>query len=539
CSMEHMTQLQKTFFKRWEGEDPWTYREEETTDVEMEAREKTMRRLIMESERYEDFRAKILEPSLKAVRGSLDGYLLKDYDIERMLAEEKDRGVIRRLVSRDIIPDDRADKYRLLMKSPDWKTIKSNWNKLQRTVEKSFNTETKMRVFAYNDKMETDTVMTPLDSIKYHRMFLQLGSISVDPKTGHVKSWVGGINHKYFQFDHVRTNRQVGSTFKPFVYATAIAQQGISPCFEVDDIPYTIHQGEGNFNLLEDWTPTNANDRYSGERFTLRRGLQFSKNTVSVYLMKQLGDAEPVRDLVQQMGIPKTKVPPAPSICLGATDLSVFEMAGAYTTFANNGIYSRPIFIARIVDNNGREIYVAEPEEHQALHPNPNYVMLDMLKSTVTQLGGRKGFGGLKSEIGGKTGTTNDYVDGWFMGITPDLVVGTWVGGEDRWVRFRDIRYGIGATMARPFFAKLMQKLENTEGVDYDNSLRFVRPPGDIGIVMNCAEYISPLGEGEEGEFMDGEDPNAFGDEDPFGGEDAFGGEDSFGEPVDTSGVIQ
>jgi len=535
--LEHMTQLQETFFKRWKNEDPWTFREEETTDEEMVAREKTMTRLIEESDRYGKLRAATLEPKIKEVSASIDGYILKDYDIKRMLSEEKDKGAIAQLVSRKLVPNERARKYRQLMRSEDWKTIKSSWRKLQRTAETSFQTPTKMTVFAYNDEMETDTTMTPLDSIKYHRMFLQLGSVSVDPRTGYVKSWVGGINHKYFQFDHVRTNRQVGSTFKPFVYATAIAQQGISPCFEVDDIPYTIHPGEGNFYLKEPWTPSNANDHYSGDRFTLRRGLQFSKNTVSVFLMKQLGDAEPVRDLVQGMGIPKAKVPPAPSICLGATDLSVFEMTGAYTAFANNGIYSKPIFITRIIDNKGREIFTAEPEEHQALHPNPNYVMLDMLKSTVTQLKGGRGFGGLKSEIGGKTGTTNDYVDGWFMGITPTLVVGTWVGGEDRWVRFRSLRYGIGATMARPFFAKLLQKLEKTEGVDYDNTARFNRPPGDLGIVMDCGEYIDPLADsnGEEGE--DGISNDAFGDEDPFGEEDVFGGEDAFSEPKDTTKI--
>ena len=512
--VEHMSQLQKTFDKRWKNLDPWTYRDKETTDAEMQARKATMKKLIANSDRYQHNRALILNDILQKIKKDIGGNTLRDSDIERMLEEKKNKGVIKKLVANKQIGSKLASNYKRVMKSEHWTELKNKWNRFKNSTKKQFDTPTKMHVFAYNDKMEKDTIMTPLDSIKYHHQFLQIGSLAVDPIDGHVKAWVGGINHKYFQFDHVRLSRQVGSTFKPFVYATAIAQQGISPCYEVDDIPYTIHKGEGNFGLLEDWTPKNANGKYSGERFTLKRGLQYSKNTVSVFLMKQLGDAEPVRDLVSRMGIPKSRVPRQPSICLGATDLSVFEMAGAYTSFANNGIYNRPIFIERIVDNNGRVIYQEEPEENKALHPNPNYVMVQMLKSTVSQLGGRKGFGGLKSEIGGKTGTTNDYVDGWFMGITPDLVVGTWVGGEDRWIRFRSLRYGIGAVMARPFFAKLLQKLEHTPDVDYDKNARFFRPPGDLGIVIDCDEYKSaPRNEDESDNPFTEE---MFGDEDPF-----------------------
>ena len=224
---------------------------------------------------------------------------------------------------------------------------------MQNTVKKRFDEETKMKVFAYNDKNEVDTVMTPMDSIRYHRMHLQIGSMSVDPVTGHVKSWIGGINHKYFQYDHVTADRQVGSTFKPFIYATAIDQQGISPCYPVYDIPYTIHTTDPGFTLFQDWTPKNAGGQYSGQPFTLVKGLMWSKNTVSVYLMKQLGSTQPVRELVHQMGLDKNKkrsngmfrVPKVPSICLGATDLTVQEMTGAYTTFANNGLYLSLIHI--------------------------------------------------------------------------------------------------------------------------------------------------------------------------------------------------
>ncbi|MEM9824431.1 MAG: penicillin-binding transpeptidase domain-containing protein, partial [Bacteroidota bacterium] len=416
-------------------------------------------------------------------------------DIDRMLIEDKKKGSIAKLVSQEMVGTPLAVKYRKIMASTHWSNLKKQWSALQNTVKQKFAEPVKMTVFAYNDQMEKDTILSPLDSIKYHHMFLQLGSMAVDPATGFVKAWVGGINHKYFQFDHVTSERQVGSTFKPFVYATAIAQQGVSPCMQVYDLPYTIHPGEGNFHLREEWTPNNADGKYSGAPYTLFKGLQYSKNTVSVYLMKQLGDASPVRNLVNNMGLSSTyrrsngtyKIPHAPSICLGASDLTVQELTGAYTTFANNGIYNKPVFITRIEDKNGRSIYQEIPEERLALHPNANFVMVNMLKSVMNQ--GLSGFGSIKSEVGGKTGTTNDYVDGWFMGLTPDLVVGTWVGGDDRWIRFRTLNLGIGAKMARPFFAKLLRKLERDKAVDYDIEARFNIPPGDLGIVIDCEEY--------------------------------------------------
>jgi penicillin-binding protein 1A len=434
------------------------------------------------------------------IASEIDDYELRDHDIERIIEAETESGSIARLVSRNLIPDDRATKYRKVLKSPNYNKLKNKWIELQSKVRSSFETPVKMRVFAYNAKMEKDTVLAPLDSIKYHRNFLQIGMMAVDPATGHVKAWVGGINHKYYPFDHVTTERQVGSTFKPFIYATAIDQVGISPCFVVDDLPYTIHKGEGNFNLLEDWTPQNANGEYSGKPYTLFRGLQWSKNTVSVYLMKQLGDTRAVRSLVKGMGIDvdqkrsngTLKVPNQPSICLGASDLSVMEMTGAYTTFANNGTYNKPIFITRIEDRNGNKIYEEVIQDRIALNPASNFVMLQMLKKVMGQ--GLPGFGGLKSELAGKTGTTNDYVDGWFMGVTPDLVAGTWVGGDDRWVRFRTISLGIGAKMARPVFGKLIKRLEGDSTANYDPLARFYIPPGDIGIELNCEVYNQDRG---------------------------------------------
>ena len=390
-------------------------------------------------------------------------------------------------------------------------------NDWQAAADKDFNTKTEMRVFSYDTPaMEKDTVMTPLDSVKYHRMILQTGILAVDPVTGFVKVWVGGVNFKHFQYDHNRTSRQVGSTFKPFVYATAIAQQGFSPCYQVYDLPQTIAPGDGNFFLTQEWTPRNADGVYTGQLLTLKDGLRKSKNTVSVHLMKQLGDTEPVRGLINQMGIDSSlkypngryRVPKSPSICLGSTDLTNMEMTGAYTTFANNGIFNKPIYLLRIEDKNGRILYEEFPQEKVAINANANYVMVEMLKYAAT------GLGGLKSEVGGKTGTTNDYVDGWFMGITPTLVVGTWVGGEDRWIRFRSLAYGQGAYMAKPFFKEFLSRLEKSEDLGYDASARFHRPPGDIGIEMNCDQYQRsplPLDNGEFENEGFGED--MFGDE--------------------------
>lgn len=413
-----------------------------------------------------------------------------------------------------MISEKMESQYRSVLRSPYWGELKQKWEVLQEAAKTVFETPVEMRVFTYeNDRFEKDTVMSPLDSLKYHHHFLQIGSMAIEPTTGYVKGWVGGINYRYFKYDHVRTRRQVGSTFKPFVYATAIKQQGISPCFMVPDQPQTIFPGEGNFGLQESWTPDNADGTYSGNLYTLKDGLKHSKNTVSVFLMKQLMDAEPVRDLIHQMGIDKEAkypngryvVPIAPSICLGATDLSVSEMSGAYTTFANNGIYHKPQYILRIEDRNGRILYRQDPDERIALDEQSNYVMVEMLKYAA-------GIGGLKSEVGGKTGTTNDFVDGWFMGVTPSLVVGTWVGGEDRWIRFRTLDYGQGSVMAKPFFKKLIKRLEEDDTADYDPLARFPVPKGDLTIELDCTKYFQSI-EPEDGGRFDEFSEDMFGDE--------------------------
>ncbi len=279
------------------------------------------------------------------------------------------------------------------------------------------------------------------------------------------------------------------------------------------DQPVTIPKGYPNFYLQQDWTPKNSTQSYTGQLLTLKEALKNSVNSVSVYLMKQMGDTKPVIDLCRNMGI-ESPVPNAPSICLGAADLKVMEMTAAYTTFANNGTYGQPYVIKRIEDKNGRTIYRSMLEERIALQPNANYVMVDMLKYNVN---GAPGINGLKSEVGGKTGTTNDFTDGWFMGITPRLVVGTWVGGEDRWIRFLNLGDGQGSRMSRPIFSGFIQKLEKDPKSGYDFNARFKRPPGDLGIEINCAAYndgvLLPEG-GDEEDFA----PDIYNDEIPADG---------------------
>lgn len=500
---EHMKSLQAKFDRHWKNLDPWKYKDKETTQIELKARERKLSQMIRESDRYIALREKYLSEIVQTLESDIDGLKLRDIDIDRILNEEEKEGYLKQLVNDNMISKKMEGQYRSVLRSPYWGELKQKWEQLQDAVKSAFEAPVKMRVFTYdNDKFEKDTVMSPLDSLKYHHHFLQIGSMAVDPLTGYVKGWVGGINYRYFKFDHIRTRRQVGSTFKPFVYATAIKQQGISPCFRVPDQPQTIFPGEGNFGLIQSWTPSNAEGKYSGNMYTLKDGLRHSKNTVSVFLMKQLMDTEPVRDLVDLMGISKEAkypngryvVPKQPSICLGATDLSVMEMAGAYTTFANNGVYHKPQYILRIEDRNGRVLYTADPEERIALDEQSNYVMVQMLKYAAA-------LGGLKSEVGGKTGTTNDYVDGWFMGITPTLVVGTWVGGEDRWIRFRSIDLGQGSVMAKPFFKALMVRLENDSNADYDVAARFPYPKGDLTIELDCGKYRQSIGDDGKSEF--------------------------------------
>lgn len=515
AARKHMAKVQSDFFRRWRNENPWEYESPVSeTETPVESRLRALTKEVRKSGRYQKLRSKYLVPAIKKIG---EKHALKfntdDREVSRMMRELEEPGYIRRLVGPMGISRDLANQYRQVMKLDAFEDLKKAWTALQEAVDKEFNTPTKMRVFTYeNDRMEKDTTMSPMDSIYYHGMILQIGSISVEPTTGFVRTWIGGVNFKWFQFDHVTTQRQVGSTFKPFLYATSINLRGISPCFQVLDQPITINPGDGSFHLNKPWTPRNASDSYSGEFLTLMEGLKKSKNSVSAYLMQELESTEPVRMMVHNMGINKSYVPDAPSIALGSVDLTVEQMTGAYTTFGNNGIFNKPVYLLRVEDRSGQVIYNYQPEQRQALTPQANFAMVHMLRNASVGA-----LGGIKGPIGGKTGTTNDHTDGWYMGITPELVVGTWVGGKDRWIRFRSLTYGSGAKLAKPFFREFVRNAQADEKVNWNTRKDFYRPRGDIGIELDCDKYYS------DGDILDEEGDGEPRDSINIGGDSGFG----------------
>ena len=360
-------------------------------------------------------------------------------------------------------------------------------------IRKSFSVKTDMTVFTW--KGERDTTMTPNDSIRYYKHFLQTGVMSMEPQTGHVKAWVGGIDYKHFQYDHVGQGaRQVGSTFKPFVYAAAIAEQGYSPCDSIIDAPYTIPKGR--HNVTETWTPRNSNGTYKG-MVTLKSALANSINTVSAKLIDKVGP-DVVIDLVRKLGV-ESKIPSQPSIALGAVEITVQDMVAAYSTFANKGVYVKPQVITRIEDKNGAVLYESTPVSHDVLNQDVAYAVIKLLEG-VTEFGsgGRLrtdggGFGYemmtgypyvLRNPIAGKTGTTQNQSDGWFVGMVPNLATGVWVGNEDRSAHFKSITYGQGAVMALPVWGLYMKKCYADKELTVSKEA-FERPK-NLAIKVDC-----------------------------------------------------
>jgi penicillin-binding protein 1A len=487
---KHMQKIQQRYFEVWNKRDPWTYDAEVN---QKRIRKESLNSLIRNSEIYGLLRDKYLADIYNDLRLEIPDSRFRDIDVIRMIKEDKKEGYLPDLVKRKIISKKQSNTYRRILTSESWPILKEQWNKLEVEAKSSFNKKRKMSVFAYNEKGSKEMTMTPLDSIKYHRMHLQAGSLSINPINGHVKAWIGGVGFKYFKYDHIRSRRQVGSTFKPIIYTTAIFNQGISPCQKVEDVQYVIQAGDPDFKLIKTWKPQNARGKFSGEKLTLYEGLHQSLNSVSVWLIKQLGNVDLVRNLADKMGIDKSKIPKQPSICLGSADLTVMEMTGAYTVFANNGVYNKPVFVTRIEDRNGKVLYRAVPEQRKVLPEDYNYVMVDMLQYAAKFIAPS-----LESQVGGKTGTTNDYVDGWFVGITPELVVGTWVGGEDPWIRFLSLGDGQGGVMARPFFVNYIKSLENDPEVPYDKTAKFKIPEGELTVETDCNLYESLYGSTKE-----------------------------------------
>jgi penicillin-binding protein 1A len=383
----------------------------------------------------------------------------------------------------------------------------------------SFETPTQMEVFSWNG--DIDTVMTPTDSIRYYKHFLRAGMMSMEPQSGHVKAWVGGINYRHFQFDHVmQGKRQIGSTFKPFVYASAIDQLKVSPCDSLPDGYYCVEPAK--FGAHDAWCPKNSGDRYIGKR-TLKNALANSVNTISARLIDKIG-TRPVVNLVRNLGV-SSPIPNVPAIALGSADLSVYEMVGAYSAFANKGIYVKPVVVTRIEDKNGTVIYQASPKTKDVLSEESAYVTLKMLEG-VTESGSgvrlrhrgadktnpifRDLVTGYPYEfdnpIAGKTGTTQNQSDGWFIGMVPNLATGVWVGGEDRSTHFETIAYGQGATMALPIWANFMKSCYADSTLVI--SKEAFAAPEYVSIPLDC-DSLSVLR--QQKSFFEDEDLSEFG----------------------------
>jgi penicillin-binding protein 1A len=376
----------------------------------------------------------------------------------------------------------------------------NNIGKSPKYIEEVFNKKTKMEVFSHKGMI--DTIMSPYDSIRYYKYFLRSGLLSIEPQTGHVKAWVGGIDYKNFKFDAVaQQKRQVGSTFKPFVYATAINQLKLSPCDTFPNIPYTVPKGK--YGIPEEWTPENSGDKYGG-MLTLKQGLAGSVNTMSARLIDMVSPENVVR-LAKAAGI-ESYVPANPSIALGAVELSLLEMVSAYSTFANRGLRVNPMIITRIEDKNGTVLDEFTPKTEEVLSEESAYVILNLLEG-VTQSGSgvrlrlpweKPGYvTGYPYEfdnaIAGKTGTTQNQSDGWFMGIVPNLATGVWTGGEDRAIHFEGIAKGQGATMSLPSWALFMKKCYADKTLKI--SKEDFEKPEKLSIIINCDEKTEEEGE--------------------------------------------
>jgi penicillin-binding protein 1A len=332
-------------------------------------------------------------------------------------------------------------------------------------IKKAFETEVDMRVFSW--KGERDTTMTPNDSIRYYNSFLQAGLISIEPSTGFVKAWVGGANIDYFAYDHVRQGkRQVGSTIKPFVYGAGIMRNVVQPGMVVPDIQYCVDLFDPAGNPDGQWCPKNSDGSGSGGTVSIKKGLAMSKNNVAVYIMKQMGMAGPstVAKLMRDMDVELDDRDVVPAMCLGSMDLSLYELVGAQATFVNSGIYNRPACILRIEDRAGNVIYSAKNYSKEVLNEKVAYTILKMMKGvveggTASRLRGGSEYGNIIYPTAGKTGTTQNNSDGWFIGLTPDLATGVWVGAENRGVRFRSTDQGQGARTALPIYGYYMNKI--------------------------------------------------------------------------------
>lgn len=396
-------------------------------------------------------------------------------------------------------PDVASDEIRRLLdqamkRSARYQQLKEEGVPID-SIRMIFNTPVKMRVFSWKGPL--DTIMTPMDSIRYSKYYLQSGLISIDPHTGYVMAYVGGIDYRYFQYDHVKlSKRQVGSTFKPFLYSLAMQEGEFTPCSKVANVQYSVDLPDGTV-----WSPQNTSKKRRGEEVTLKWALANSNNWISAFLIKRYSP-QSVITLARKMGV-TADLDPVPSLALGSSDISLYEMTGAFNTFANKGVYIKPIMITRIEDKYGNVIESFVPEKQEAMSEETAYLMLDLMKGVV-----QSGTGirlrlkyQLNNPIAGKTGTTQNQSDGWFIGITPDLTTGVWVGAEDRSVHFRSLALGSGANTALPIWALYMQK------VLADPTLRiskgdFEMPVQPLSVQLDCDKYEKDLDSSDEEQEM-------------------------------------
>jgi len=386
-----------------------------------------------------------------------------------------------------------------MKRSERWRKMRYDLKKPVEEIVASFTKPTKMKIFSWTaENNEIDTVMTPMDSMRYYKSFLRSGMMSMEPQTGFVKAWVGGFNYKHFQYDMVKQGkRQVGSTFKPFVYAAAIDQLHMSPCDTLPKAQITIPANK--FGNVKPWAPKNSSKNYSGFE-TLKSALANSRNTITARLMNEIGP-QPVINLAKSLGV-EQNLPAVPSIALGTPDLSIYEMVAAYSTFANKGVYTKPVMVTHIEDKNGTLLYQFSPETKDVLSEEIAYVVVNLMEG-VTQSGSgqrlRHNFAKnqavykeiitgypyeFDNPIAGKTGTTQNQSDGWFMGMVPNLVTGVWVGGEDRATHFKTITYGQGASMALPIWANYMKGCYEIEELNISKD-EFEKPK-ELSITTEC-----------------------------------------------------
>lgn len=379
-----------------------------------------------------------------------------------------------------------SDRYRSLKRS----------GMADADIVREFKKPIKMKIFTWNG--DSTVTMSPWDSIRYHKYFLQTGFMAMEPQTGYIRAWVGGINHYYYKYDHVKVSRrQVGSTFKPFVYGVAM-QNGMSPCSMAPNITISVPDGD------KIWVPSNSGKHKDGQMVPLKEALAYSINKISAYLIMKFG-VKKVVDFARKVGI-TSYLPMVPSLCLGTADLTLYEMVGANATFANKGTWTEPIYITRIEDKYGNVLADFKPKRNEAMSEETAYLIVSLMKGVVELGTGARLRGTYKIPypIAGKTGTTQNNSDGWFMGLTPDLVAGVWVGCQDRAAHFRSTALGQGANMALPIWALFMKKVYADATLKISKG-DFERPKGELSVEVDCNKFRGDQAPEGENPFNSGQ----------------------------------